>query len=141
MQLAWESQAGKPRQIRQGKLAIPAPKPPEGSFDAEAAVRGQLLFTGKARCATCHVPPLFTEPGWNAHTADEIGIDDFQSSRSPDGTYVTQGLKGLWIRKRGFYHDGRFPTLRDVVSHYNSFKQLNLAETEKTDLVEYLKSL
>ena len=43
--------------------------------------------------------------------------------------------------KRGFYHDGRFATLLDVVNHYDGFKHLNLTEQEKKDLVEYLKSL
>jgi hypothetical protein len=123
------------------QLAIPAPKPPKGSFNEDAANRGKTIFNGKAQCATCHVPPLFTEPGWNTHTPEEIGIDDFQAKRSPEGTYVTQGLKGIWIRKRGFYHDGRFATLGDVVNHYNNFKRLNLSEPEKNDLVEYLKSL
>jgi hypothetical protein len=123
------------------QLCIPAPKPPKGSFDEEAAKRGTAIFNGKAQCATCHVPPLFTEPGWNTHTPEEIGIDDFQANRSPERTYVTQGLKGIWIRKRGFYHDGRFATLLDVVNHYNGFKTLNLTEPEKKDLVEYLKSL
>jgi hypothetical protein len=123
------------------QLAIPAPKPPKDSYNAQAADRGRNVFNGKAQCATCHVPPLFTEPGWNTHTPEEIGIDDFQASRSPEGTYVTQGLKGIWIRKRGFYHDGRFATLLDVVNHYNNFKKLNLTEDEKKDVVEYLKSL
>jgi hypothetical protein len=123
------------------QLAIPAPKPPKDSYNAQAADRGKNVFNGKAQCATCHVPPLFTEPGWNSHTPEEIGIDDFQASRSPEGTYVTQGLKGIWIRKRGFYHDGRFATLLDVVNHYNNFKKLNLTEDEKKDVVEYLKSL
>lgn len=123
------------------QLAIPAPAPPKGSFNEEAALRGQTLFAGKAQCATCHVPPLFTEPGWNTHTPEEIGIDDFQANRSPERSYVTQGLKGIWIRKRGFYHDGRFPTLKDVVNHYNDFKKLGLTDPEKNDIVEYLKSL
>jgi hypothetical protein len=123
------------------QLAIPSPKPPKGSYNEDAALRGKMIFNGKAQCASCHVPPLFTEPGWNTHTPEEIGIDDFQASRSPEGTYVTQGLKGIWIRKRGFYHDGRFPTLIDVVNHYNEFKNLNLSQNEKIDLVEYLKSL
>jgi hypothetical protein len=123
------------------QLAMPAPKPPSGSYKEEAASRGKIVFNGKAQCASCHVPPLFTEPGWNTHKPEEIGIDDFQANRSPEKTYVTQGLKGIWIRKRGFYHDGRFTTLMDVVNHYNGFKKLNLAETEKQDLVEYLKSL
>ncbi len=123
------------------QLAIPAPKAPKDSYNEAAAGRGGLLFNGKAQCATCHVPPLFTEPGYNAHKPEEIGIDDFQANRSPDKTYVTQGLKGLWIRKRGFYHDGRFPMLLDVVNHYNNFKKLGLSDAEKNDLVEYLKSL
>jgi hypothetical protein len=123
------------------QLAMPAPKPPKGSYNEEAALRGKLIFNEKAQCASCHVPPLFTEPGLNTHKPEEIGIDDFQSNRSPEKTYVTQGLKGIWIRKRGFYHDGRFATLLDVVNHYDSFKKLGLTENEKKDLVEYLKSL
>jgi hypothetical protein len=123
------------------QLAIPAPKPPKGSFNEQAAERGETVFNEKAQCATCHVPPLFSEPGWNTHTPEEIGIDDFQANRSPERSYVTQGLKGMWIRKRGFYHDGRFASLMDVVNHYNGFKRLNLSDPEKTDLVEYLKSL
>jgi hypothetical protein len=123
------------------QLCIPAPKAPKGSYDEAAAERGEAIFNGKAQCATCHVPPLFTEPGWNTHTPEEIGIDDFQASRSPERSYVTQGLKGIWIRKRGFYHDGRFATLLDVVNHYDGLKRLNLNENEKKDLVEYLKSL
>jgi mono/diheme cytochrome c family protein len=124
------------------QLAIPAPKAPKGSYNEEAAKRGETIFNGKAKCATCHVPPLFAEPGWNTHKPDEICIDDFQSSRSPDKTYVTQGLKGLWSHsKGGFYHDGRFATLMDVVNHYNKCKSLALNESEKNDLVEYLKSL
>ncbi len=124
------------------QLAIPAPKPPEGSFDNVAAARGQAIFNGKAQCATCHVPPLFTEPGWNMHTPAEIGIDDFQSSRSPDMAYRTTPLKGLWTHmKAGFYHDGRYGTLRDVIDHYNVFFKLNLGAQEISDLTEYLKSL
>jgi hypothetical protein len=124
------------------QLAIPAPKAPDSIYNKEAAERGMLVFNGKAQCATCHVPPLFTEPGWNTHKPEEIGIDDFQASRSPEKTYVTQGLRGLWAhQKGGFYHDGRFATLLDVVNHYDQFKRLGLNEAEKSDLVQYLLSL
>jgi mono/diheme cytochrome c family protein len=124
------------------QLALPAPAAPEGSFDKEAAARGQVIFNNKAQCATCHVPPIFTEPGWNMHKAAEIGIDDFQAKRSPDEAYRTSPLRGLWShQKGGFYHDGRFATLREVVDHYNGFFKLSLSEQEKLDLVEYLKSL
>jgi hypothetical protein len=124
------------------QLAIPAPKPPAGSFDGEAAERGKELFNGSAKCATCHVAPLFTEPGWNLHTPQEIGIDDFQANRAPDKRYRTAPLKGLWTHtKGGFFHDGRFATLDDVVQHYNRFFRLGLTGQQVHDLVEYLKSL
>lgn len=124
------------------QLSIPVPTPPKNSFDKDAAARGQAVFAGKAQCAICHVPPLFTEPGWNMHKASEIGIDDFQAKRSPDEAYRTAPLKGLWThQKGGFYHDGRFQSLRDVVDHYDKFFKLSLAEQEKADLIEYLKSL
>jgi hypothetical protein len=124
------------------QLSIVAPKPPEGSFDKAAAGRGQAIFTGKADCKRCHVPPLFTEPGWPMHTAAEIGIDDFQAKRSPDERYRTTPLKGLWAHsKGGFYHDGRFATLPDVIDHYNAHFKLGLSAKESKDLAEYLKSL
>ncbi len=124
------------------QLSIPAPKPPRGSFDESAAGRGKVLFETKAACATCHVPPLYTEPGWNMHTAEKMGIDDFQSKRSPDNRYRTSPLKGLWTHEKGgFYHDGRFQTLAEVIDHYNKHFQLGLTEQEKSDLQEFLKSL
>jgi len=124
------------------QLAIPAPKPPAGSFNTDAATRGKQVFDAKGRCATCHVPPLFTEPGNNLHSPSEIGIDSFQADRSPTHMYRTAPLAGLWShQKGGFYHDGRFATLRDVVDHYDAFLGLKLTEQEKKDLAEYLKSL
>jgi hypothetical protein len=124
------------------QLSLLAPAPPEGSFRPRAAARGQRLFEGKANCASCHVPPLFTEPGWNLHTPEEIGIDSFQADRSPDHRYRTTPLKGLWTHTEGgFYHDGRFATLMDVVNHYDAHFGLGLTKQEKSDLVEYLKSL
>ncbi|HLM11181.1 MAG TPA: hypothetical protein VK362_02295, partial [Reyranella sp.] len=49
------------------QLSLPPPKAPPGSFDKAAFERGKAIFAGAGKCATCHVPPLFTEPGWNAH--------------------------------------------------------------------------
>jgi hypothetical protein len=124
------------------QLALPVPAPRPGTFDPTAATRGQTAFNGKAGCSTCHVPPLFTEAGWNTHKGSEIGIDDFQSDRSPDHSYRTAPLRGLTSHaKGGFYHDGRFPDLMTVVEHYSRFMKLGLSEPEKRDLVEYLKSL
>jgi hypothetical protein len=140
------------------QLSIPAPKPPEGFFDPAAAKRGEALFNGKAKCATCHVPPLYTEPGWNMHTPAELAIDDFQANRAPDQRYRTSPLKGLFTHIRGgppsdraepgpFFHDGRFATLLDVVRHYNDagvgnkMVPLGLTDAEMADLVQFLRSL
>jgi hypothetical protein len=124
------------------QLAIPAPPPPAGSFNREAAMRGKTVFTEKAMCSNCHVPPLYTEPGWNLHTPNEVCVDSFQADRAPDKRYRTSPLNGLWTHTQGgFYHDGRFATLGDVVNHYDSCFNLGLADQQKADLVEFLKSL
>ena len=124
------------------QLAIPAPKPPKGTFNEEAAERGDKLFSGKAGCANCHTEPESTEPGWNLHTGEEICLDSFQADRAPDHRYRTSPLNGLWTHtKGGFYHDGRFATLWDVVNHYDGCSKLGLTAGEKSDLVEYMKSL
>ncbi|MFL5407967.1 MAG: hypothetical protein ACJ79O_19220 [Myxococcales bacterium] len=125
------------------QMSLTAPKAPAGSFDAASAKRGKAVFQGAARCAECHIAPLYTEPGWNSHTGAEIGIDDFAASRSPDGRYRTTPLRGLGAArsKGGYYHDGRFATLQDVVQHYDQTFALGLAPEQKADLVQFLKSL
>jgi hypothetical protein len=124
------------------QLAIPAPQAPPGSYDHAAFERGKAVFNGVAKCATCHVPPLYTEPGQNLHAPAEIGVDAFQADRSPTHMYRTAPLAGLWThQKGGFYHDGRFATLLDVVNHYDTHFNLKLSESDKKDLVEFLKGL
>jgi hypothetical protein len=124
------------------QLAIPAPRAPEGSFDASAAQRGRAVFEGPGKCSSCHVPPLYTEPGWNVHTAAEVCVDDFQAARAPDDRYRTSPLKGLWTHVTGgFYHDGRFANLDAVVDHYDQCLDLGLTARQHSDLVEFLRSL
>ena len=114
----------------------------ERDFDPDAAKRGDDLFGGKAKCNNCHVEPLWTEPGWNMHTGAEVCIDNFQADRAPDHRYRTSPLAGLFTHQRGgFFHDGRFATLPDVVNHYNTCFSLGLTQQEKNDLVQYLLSL
>jgi hypothetical protein len=134
------------------QLSLRAPTPPAGSFDPAAATRGEQVFNGQGECSDCHMPPLDTDAGFNSHTPEEMclknskgEIDTFQADRGPrglnPGMLVTPQLKGLWARsKRGFYHDGRYPTLLAVVDHYNSCFGLGLSPGQKNDLVEFLKS-
>ena len=122
--------------------SIETPPAPEGSFDAEAAERGELLFTGKARCSNCHVPPLYTLPGFNSVPATTIGIDSFQADRSPNLGYRPPPLRGVFTRQKGgFFHDGRFASVNDVVAHFNAQFALALTPEEASDLAEFVKSL
>ena len=126
--------------LRTYQHSIDAPKPPAGSYDHGSAGRGKAIFLTKAQCATCHPLPLLADN--KLHSAIELGIDNFEASRSPEGKYRTTPLGGLFARtKGGFYHDGQFATLRDVINHYNDHRSLNLTTSEKRDLEEYLKSL
>ena len=124
------------------QLALSAPRPPKRSFDPVAAARGKTLFNGRAQCSTCHVPPLYTEPGHNLHPGSDIGIDNFHADRSPTHMYRTSPLAGLWTHQTGgFYHDGRFPTVLAVVQHYNATFGLGLTARQENDLVQYLLSI
>jgi len=76
------------------------------------------------------------------HTAEEVGVDDFQAKRSPDERYRTTPLRGLFAHaKGGFYHDGRFADYAAVIDHYDGFLRLGLDGREKSDLQQFLKSL
>ena len=124
------------------QLSIPAPKALAGSFNAAAATAARRCSTAgrDARAATS--PPLFTEPGNNLHAPPEISGDAFQADRSSTHMYRTAPLAGLWThQKGGFYHNGRFATLLDVVAHYDTLFKLSLSDQEKKDLLEYLKGL
>jgi len=126
--------------LREYQHSIDAPKPPAGSYNIPAAGRGKAIFLTKAKCASCHALPILADN--KLHTASEMGIDDFDAMRSPTGKYRTTPLGGLFTRtKGGFFHDGRFATLSDVINHYNNHFSLNLTTSEKQDLEQYLKSL
>ena len=72
----------------------------------------------------------------------KIGIDDFQSQRSPNGRHRTTPLKGLFARQKGgLCHDGRFADYAAVIDYYDSFLRLGLDDRERSDLQEFLKSL
>ena len=86
------------------------------------------------RCSTArHVrdaatsPPLFTEPGWNMHTARRSASTTSRRTARPTSATAPRRSRGLWTHtKGGFYHDGRFATLADVVDHYDTTFTLGL---------------
>jgi len=126
--------------LREYQLSLLAPPPPAGSYDEAAAARGQALFEGAAQCASCHSGPAFTDANDRLHSAEDIGQDDTLAARGTTGMYRTTPLAGVW-QHPPYFHDGSAETLDDVVAHYDALMSLGLDAGQRTDLVEYLKSL
>ncbi|WP_420601415.1 hypothetical protein [Flagellimonas sp.] len=126
--------------LREYQLSLLAPEPEAGSFNVKAAIRGKKIFKYKAKCATCHPAPVYSDD--KLHSPEDIGIDGFEANRSPTGKYRTPPLRGLFAKsKGGFYHDGRFEDLDAVIDHYNNHFELHLNDRQQRDLKEYLKAL
>jgi mono/diheme cytochrome c family protein len=127
--------------LRAYQLSIDKPAPPPGSFDAAAAERGRLVFSGAGRCATCHVGSTFTDVNsGRLHDPSETGMDPRYAARTSQKRYRTTPLRALW-QHPPYFHDGSAATLADVVEHYDRVRALRLTEQQKRDLVEYLKTL
>jgi hypothetical protein len=135
------------------QLSLQAPRPPAGSFDTARAARGQALFNGVARCGGCHIPPTYTDvmngpsPGVPLlHRATAVGANPDYAARSATAAvsrvpmYRTTPLRALW-QHPPYFHDGSAATLRAVVDHYDGVFSLGLTSAQKTNLVEFLKSL
>src|SRR5690606_1611492 len=120
--------------------SLEPPLPPAGSYDEAAAERGKMLFDGKAECAGCHFEPRFTDAAVTLHEAHEVGADPLYATRTTTRMYRTTPLRALW-QHPPYYHNGEFATLEEVVDHYDLVLNLGLFDTEKNDLVQYLKSL
>jgi mono/diheme cytochrome c family protein len=125
------------------QLSIASPPPPAGSFDAAAAARGQQLFAGKARCASCHTGELFTDANSRLHPpSDSMAEPEVPSyaARSATKQYRTSPLRGVW-QHAPYFHDGSAATLDQVVTVYNTRMVLGLTPQEIADVAQYLKSL
>ncbi|MBN1238153.1 MAG: Ig-like domain-containing protein [Gammaproteobacteria bacterium] len=132
--------------LQEYQLTLEAPPPPAGSFDPEAAARGEALFNGTARCASCHSGPEFTDANERLHEPSEVvsepepnGAPSY-ASRSATGRYRTAPLKGVW-QHPPYFHNGTAVTLEDVVRTYDSRLALGLSDSDISDLAEYLRSL
>ena len=129
------------------QLSLPTPDPPPGSFDRVAARRGQQLFRNEAGCASCHQGSTLTDVRKGPsplrpllHDPNEVGTEPGYAARSATLRYRTTPLRGLW-QHAPYFHDGSAPDLPAVVEHYDQQFDLNLTPDQKSDLVEYLKSL
>jgi hypothetical protein len=127
--------------LRVYQFSLLAPKPPAGSFDPDAAKRGERIFNRQGKCATCHIPPLYTDINLGIlHDAEETGMDPAYARRTTTGQYRTTPLRALW-QHPPYFHDGSAETLEDVVEHYDVVLDLELTSRQKANLVEFLKSI
>jgi hypothetical protein len=127
--------------LRDYQFSLLTPPPPPNSFDQTAAARGQVVFNGSGRCASCHIPPLFTDVNLDIlHAPEETGMDPAYAARTTTKKYRTTPLRALW-QHAPYFHDGSAGTIRDVVEHYDAFLKLGLTDAEIQDLIEFLKSI
>ena len=125
------------------QLSLKPPAAPAGSFDPNAARRGNAVFAGQGQCATCHDGPRFTDANKTLHPpADSMVEPEFPSyaARSATKMYRTSPLPGVW-QHPPYFHDGSAATLEDVGRIYNDKRSLGLTDAQIADLAEYLRSL
>lgn len=132
--------------LRDYQHSLVTPAPVAGSFDAAAAERGRVVFTGSGRCSSCHFPErAFTDiNAGRLHEPAETGMEPVYASRSVSKRYRTTPLRALWrppLLQGPYFHDGSAATLEAVVEHYNRVRNLNLTAQQQRDLVEFLKTL
>jgi len=117
----------------------PAPKldPMTARLDKKQAteqeLQGEELFFGKARCATCHQPPAYTD-----HMMHDLKLERFGAQADgPIKTFVLRGIKD----SPPYLHDGRLLTLEDTVEFFNIVGGLQLTAVEKQSLTAFLRAL
>jgi cytochrome c5 len=119
--------------------SLKTPRAPEGSYDHPASRRGEKVF--ERNCSSCHLGGRGTDNNRGIlHAPEETGMDGAYAARTTTGAYRTTPLRGLW-QHPPYFHDGSAATLADVVAHYDRVRSLGLGERQKSDLVEYLKTL
>lgn len=106
-----------------------------------------MLFNGRARCSECHPPPTYTDvlkgPNPNVpllHLPSQVGQSATYANRTATKLYRSTPLRGAW-QHPPYFHDGSASNFLAVVNHYANVLPLVLTEPEKSDLVEFLKSL
>jgi cytochrome c peroxidase len=119
----------------------PAPKlnPATGRLDrakaTQSEARGEDLFFGKAQCAGCHPAPFYLD-----NQMHDLHVERFVKDEPGDGPIKAFTLRGI-KDSPPYMHDGRCLTLEDTVEFFNLVLQLKLTQTEKQDLVAFMRQL
>ena len=105
-------------------------------------MRGQVLFLGKALCASCHPAPFYTD-----NLMHDLKVERFYKTQTinllvattqgPIKTFPLRGIKD----SPPYLHDGRLLTLEDTVQFFNLILELKLTDQESSDLVAFMRQL
>jgi hypothetical protein len=133
------------RPLREYQFSLETPEPVSGGFDHSAAERGRQVFEKQAGCVACHLGADYTDVNRGVlHRPAEVGQDPAYAARSATKRYRTTPLRGLWNPPQltgPYFHDGSAATLEEVVQHYVRRFGLSLTSRQRSDLVEFLKTL
>lgn len=112
------------------------------SLATELEMKGQEVFFGKALCASCHMPPYYTD-----NSMHNLRTERFYEPRTiaghrmvGDGPIKTFPLRGL-KDSPPYLHDGRLLTIEDTVEFFNLVLGAKLNVEEKKALAAFLKTL
>ncbi len=126
---------------------------------AESARRGFAIFRGKAACAACHAPPMFTDNafhnvgiGYDKDVKEpDIGRGKVTNNKDDNGRFKTPTLRDV-TKHAPYFHDGRAATIEEAVDYMLSgglkndnldklLKKVTLTKAEREDLLAFIKSL
>jgi len=126
-----------------------------------AAIRGRMLFIGKANCNTCHSGEDFTADRFksiglfNGKELNDAGRYEVTKNTEHIGEFKIPGLRNVGVTAP-YMHNGMFKTLKEVINYYNApddvvkngknrdlalSKPLGLTKNEINDLEAFLLSL
>ena len=119
----------------------------EINYAPPGGTAGSFIDAARTQAIIEHIPPTFTDvlsgPNPNVprlHDAIETGTEPAYAMRSATKKYRTTPLRGAW-QHPPYFHDGSANDFLAVVNRYNTHLSLGLSNHQKSDLVEYLKSL
>ncbi len=121
----------------------------------------QLFMSNQTRCFDCHATNVFVGDDARNNGLDAIitdqGVGGISGNNNELGEFKVPSLRNIALTAP-YMHDGRFATLLEVVEHYNSgvqnnpnldnrltqgnnVRRLNLSDTDKQALVDFMNTL
>ena len=143
------------RSLRSGDSQFDRYRNGDSTALSVAALEGLRLFNGKARCALCHIGPLFSDGRFhntgNGVRSGDLGRFRVTGDPADRHAFRTATLRDV-AQTAPYMHDGGVATLEDVIEFYDrggianaqldrELVPLRLTVQEKHALTAFLRSL